>query len=186
MAHTEWLPGVRLRHLVPPVQYMQRIVTVGGHPAVVTQWQSTGGSSQVSRVQLPVTAGLFTFLYFCLITPKFIYYILLTPELRTPPYSVKRTDSSVPLVPGLYKIHWIMQSLTYLSCKLGCLPLHADQFNNWTLQQHWHAQKYMAQLKIPIVVYSNGKSKGDHQYVVYLLANWLIQSVTPIVYCMVN
>ena len=45
----------------------------GGCPAVVAQWQSTGGSSQVSWVQLPATAGFFTFLYFRLII-KFIYF----------------------------------------------------------------------------------------------------------------
>ena len=45
-AHTEWLSGVRLRHSVPPVQYIWRIVGVGGCPAVVAQWQSTGSSSQ--------------------------------------------------------------------------------------------------------------------------------------------
>ena len=33
-----------LGHSVPPVQYMY--VRVGGCPAVVAQWQSTGGSSQ--------------------------------------------------------------------------------------------------------------------------------------------
>ena len=46
MAHTEWLAGVRLRHSVPLVQYMYRIVKAGGCPAVVAQWQNTGGSSQ--------------------------------------------------------------------------------------------------------------------------------------------
>ena len=46
MAHTEWVPGVRLRYSVPPVQYIQRIVRVGGCLAVVAQCQSTGGSSQ--------------------------------------------------------------------------------------------------------------------------------------------
>ena len=46
MAHTEWLPGVRLRHSVPPVQYIWRIVRAGGCPSVVAQWQSTGSSSQ--------------------------------------------------------------------------------------------------------------------------------------------
>ena len=45
-AHTEWLPGVQLRHSVPPVQYTWRIVRVGGCLAVMAQWQSTGGSSQ--------------------------------------------------------------------------------------------------------------------------------------------
>ena len=49
------------------------IVGVGGCLDVVAQWQSTGGSSQVSWVWLPVAAGLFTFLYFRLVTSKFIY-----------------------------------------------------------------------------------------------------------------
>ena len=42
-AHTKWLPGVRLRHSVPPVQHIQR---VGGFLAAVAQWQSTGGSNK--------------------------------------------------------------------------------------------------------------------------------------------
>ena len=42
-AHVEWLPGVRLRHLVLPVQDIWR---VGGCLAVVGQWQSTASSSQ--------------------------------------------------------------------------------------------------------------------------------------------
>ena len=41
---------------------------VGGCPAVVAQWQSTGSSSQVSWVRLPATADFFTFIYFRLIT----------------------------------------------------------------------------------------------------------------------
>jgi len=38
--------------------------------------------------------------------------------MRTPRYSVKWTDSSVPLVPGLYKIHWIMRTLACLTHKV--------------------------------------------------------------------
>ena len=62
--HTEWLSGVRLRHLVPSVQYMYRIVRVGGCPAIVAKWQSTGSSSQrcpgFNSRQLP---AFFAFLY---------------------------------------------------------------------------------------------------------------------------
>ena len=76
-AHTEWLPAVRLRHSVPPVQYIYRIVRAGGCPAVVAQWQSTGGSSQrcpgFDSRWLP---AFFTFLYFCLITSSFLYFQL--------------------------------------------------------------------------------------------------------------
>ena len=36
---------------------------------------------------------------------------IITSEMRTPRYSVKRTDSSVLLVSAQYKIHWIMQTL---------------------------------------------------------------------------
>ena len=53
----------------------------GGCPAVVAQWQSTGGSSQrspgfpeVSWVRPQVTAGFFIFLYFHPITSKFLYF----------------------------------------------------------------------------------------------------------------
>ena len=43
---------------------------------------------------------------------------IITPEIRTPRYYIKLTSSSVFLIPGLYIIHWIMQTLTCLSCKL--------------------------------------------------------------------
>ena len=67
--------------------------------------------TEVSWVQLPVTAGFFTFLYFHLITSKFIYLqcnlvpsniagrsqltgvMLLSQEMRTlPPHSVRHTS----------------------------------------------------------------------------------------------
>ena len=47
----------------------------GGCPVAVAQWQSTGSSNQVSWVQLPVAAGLFSLLYFRLITSKFLYRV---------------------------------------------------------------------------------------------------------------
>ena len=57
---------------------------VGGRPAVVAQWQSTGGSSQrcpgFDSWRLP---AFLTFLYFRLITSKFIssfMYIRLRSE----------------------------------------------------------------------------------------------------------
>ena len=34
---TEWLQGVQLRHSVPPVQYIEKIVRAGGCPVVITQ-----------------------------------------------------------------------------------------------------------------------------------------------------
>ena len=43
-AHTEWLPGVTKAFSTTCA--VHRIVGVGGSPAVVDQWQSTGGSSQ--------------------------------------------------------------------------------------------------------------------------------------------
>ena len=43
----------------------------GGCLVVVAQWQSTSCTSQVSWVQFPVTASLFTFFYFCFKTSKF-------------------------------------------------------------------------------------------------------------------
>ena len=45
------LPGVRLRHELQYHLcsiYRSRVVRVGGRPAVVAQWQSTGCTSQVS------------------------------------------------------------------------------------------------------------------------------------------
>ena len=71
-AHAEWLPDVRLGHSVPPVQYIQRIVRVGGCPIVMAQWKSTGDSSQVSSVWLLTTAGFFTFFYFHCVIFKFV------------------------------------------------------------------------------------------------------------------
>ena len=37
-AHTEWLPSVRSRHLVPPAQYIQRVVRADGGLVAVVQW----------------------------------------------------------------------------------------------------------------------------------------------------
>ena len=89
-AHTEWLLGVQLRHLVPPVQYIKRIVRVGGCegwwlwglvvvrvggcPAVVVQWQSSGSSTK----RCP---GFNSRLYFRLITSKFDIYIVIVSSL---------------------------------------------------------------------------------------------------------
>ena len=42
----------------------KRIVRAGGFLVVITQWQSTGYTSQMSCVRFLVTAGLLTFLYF--------------------------------------------------------------------------------------------------------------------------
>ena len=53
-----------MEHLVLLLPYMLRAGV-----CLVAQWQSTGSSSQVSWVYLPVTA--FHFLLFCLITGKF-------------------------------------------------------------------------------------------------------------------
>ena len=56
-----------------PQSHTWRIVRVGGRPSVVAQWQSTGRlKPEESWVRLPATAGFFTFLYFRLITSKFI------------------------------------------------------------------------------------------------------------------
>ena len=43
---------------------------------------------------------------------------VITPEMQTARYSVKWTCFFVPFVPGLYKIQWIVQMLTCLSCKV--------------------------------------------------------------------
>ena len=61
------MPGVRLRYSIPPVQYIQRIVGVGGYPVAVAWWQSTGGSSQ----RCPGFSRPF---HFHLITSKFLYF----------------------------------------------------------------------------------------------------------------
>ena len=61
-AHTEWLPGVRLSQYHLCSKY-RGIVRDGGCPAVVAQWQSTGGSSQKCPGfdSILVTAGFFHF-----------------------------------------------------------------------------------------------------------------------------
>jgi len=58
--------------------------------------------------------------------------------MRTPRYSINWTSSSVPLVPGLYIIHWIMRTLTYLSCKFVRHRL--------SIQQQWHWFAYFWRL----------------------------------------
>ena len=49
---------------------------------------------------------------------------IITSEMRSPRYSVKRIESLIPLVPGLYKL---LSSHARLSAT-------ADQLNNWTIQ----------------------------------------------------
>ena len=58
-----------------------RIVRVGGCLAVVAQWQSTGGSSQVSWVWFSVAAGVF---HFSLFMPHNIQIHLLLTEYDDP------------------------------------------------------------------------------------------------------
>ena len=72
-AHTEWLPGVQLRHFSPTYAVHIEDCGAGGCPVVVAQWQSTGFTSQVSWVRFPAAAGLLTFLYFHLITSKYLF-----------------------------------------------------------------------------------------------------------------
>ena len=71
-AHTEWLPGVPLRHSVPPVQYTYR--GLWGLVVVRLSWLSGRALAAQARgvLELPVTACLSTFLTFHLITSKFI------------------------------------------------------------------------------------------------------------------
>ena len=105
LGHTKWLPGVGLRHSVPPMQYVlehceARVASspgpsqifdprpspdfsprlrdkiwewpgdeakARGCPVVVTQWQSTGCSAQVSWVRLAASLSLLlrkVFVYF--------------------------------------------------------------------------------------------------------------------------
>ena len=69
-AHTEWLPDVRLRHSVPSVQYTWRIVRVGGRPAVVAQWQSSGRAlAAQARGVLGSTPGNCRLFHFPLFSP---------------------------------------------------------------------------------------------------------------------
>ena len=58
-----------------------RIIGNDGCPVVVAQWQSTGCTSQVSWVRFPAAAGLFTFLYFRLITSKLLFNCLIIVRL---------------------------------------------------------------------------------------------------------
>ena len=63
MTNTEWLPGVQLRHSVPPVQYIQRIVQVAR-----LSWLSGRALAAQARGVLSLTpsnccAGLFTCLF---------------------------------------------------------------------------------------------------------------------------
>ena len=57
-------------------------------------------------------------IYLCIIEP---------PEMQKPLYFIKRTGFSVPLVPGLYKICWIVRTFACLTHKV----LH----HCWTIQK---------------------------------------------------
>ena len=67
MAHTEWLPGVWLRHFCTTLAlHIEDCDGVGGCPVVIAQWQSTDCTSQVSWVGFLATAILFHFPLSCL------------------------------------------------------------------------------------------------------------------------
>ena len=73
-AHAEWLPGVQLKHSVPPVQYLYCegwwLSCLRCCGSVAEYWQL---KPEVSWVQLPATASFFTFLCFHFLTSKFFY-----------------------------------------------------------------------------------------------------------------
>ena len=58
-AHTEWLPGVQLRPLVPLAQYILKIARAGGCLAVVAQWQSTAAQTRGILGSTPSDCQLF-------------------------------------------------------------------------------------------------------------------------------
>ena len=67
-AHTEWLPGVQLRHQYHLCSTYRGLWLSGCCGSVAEHWRL---KPEVSWVRLPATAGFFTFLYFRLITSKF-------------------------------------------------------------------------------------------------------------------
>ena len=54
------------------IEYIQWNVRVGGHPTVVAQWQSTGGSSPGVFGSTPSDCWPIQFFYFCLMAFTFI------------------------------------------------------------------------------------------------------------------
>ena len=78
---TEWLPVVQLRHF--SLTCAVYIEDCGGwwlsgyHSSVAEHWLHKPGVLGL----IPVTAGLFTFLYFCLITSKFLFKTLQSAAL---------------------------------------------------------------------------------------------------------
>ena len=60
--HTEWLPGVWLRHFSTTCTVHIKDCGVGGCLVAIAQWQNTGSTSELCWVQFLATAGLFTFL----------------------------------------------------------------------------------------------------------------------------
>ena len=76
MAHTEWLPGVWLRHFCTTLAlHIEDCDGVGGCPVVIAQWQSTDCTSQVSWVGFLATAILFTFLYLTSTSKKNLFFL---------------------------------------------------------------------------------------------------------------
>ena len=65
-----WLPGVRLRHSVLPIEDCEGWWLSGCCGSVTEHWWL---KPEVSCVRLPATASFFIFPYFHLITSKFLY-----------------------------------------------------------------------------------------------------------------
>ena len=72
-AHAEWLSGVQLRHSVCAVhiEVCEGWWLSGCRGSMAKHWRL---KPELSWVWLPVTAGLFPFLYFLLITSKFFLF----------------------------------------------------------------------------------------------------------------
>ena len=108
----------------------------GGCPVVVAQWQSTGCTSQVSWVRFPAAAGLFTFLYFRLITSKLLFSllsVLLCPKWKFVVHGCKQTTK-----------------LQCLFCN-GCYK-HVTLFNTWLYSNFDSEEALKDEAKFPSVL----------------------------------
>ena len=108
MAHAEWLPGVQLRHSVPPVQDTEGWWLSGCHDSVAEHWRL---KPDASWVWPPATAGLFIF-----VSSKFIFSSMRRDALRIQSDQCSSAKSvSAPIYSYFSYSSAFLQSLQFLA-----------------------------------------------------------------------
>ena len=147
-AHTECLLGVKLRHSIAPVQYIYIYKWSWGLVVVqfIAQWQSTGGSSQVSCMGL-ILGNCWPF-HFPLFSPQkhLILFTCLFLVLQCCNLIGSLDSNRVyenPLVRCIlinaYRNQWGSFSFNFIACKVPPPPIcqYVNKKKKWLFPQNF-------------------------------------------------